>query len=441
MDQQKKYIYFISLVATVGGFLFGFDTAVIAGAIGFLKDHFQLNALEEGWAVSAVLVGCIFGAGFSGIISDRYGRKRVLFISAALFFISAIGAAWPNTITQFAVARFIGGLGIGAASVISPLYIAEIAPAQIRGRLVSLNQMAIVTGILIAYAVDWAFADLGPTNWRWMFGSAALPAIIFIALLMTVPESPRWLLKMGCDREAILILTRVNGAQEAQHESVSIRETLALESGSLKQLLQPGLRLALIVGIILAILQQVTGINSVIYYAPRIFEHAGFARGSALLQSVIVGLVNMIFAWVAILFVDKIGRKPLLLLGSLGMGFSLFLMGLSFYFKWFSGPWVLIMVMLYIAFFAMTLGPIVWVVIAEIFPTRIRGRAMSISTVALWIACFIVSLTFPIMADHLSESVTFWIYASMNGVCFLFVRWFVPETKNKTLEQIEKTWV
>ncbi len=440
MDQQKRYVYSISLVATVGGFLFGFDTAVIAGAIGFLKDHFQLNALQEGWAVSAVLVGCIVGAGFSGGISDRYGRKRVLYLSAALFLISAIGAALPHSITQFAVARFIGGLGIGAASLISPLYIAEVAPARIRGRLVSLNQMAIVTGILIAYAVDWSFADIGPTNWRWMFGSAALPAIAFTLLLLIVPESPRWLLKMSRQDEALLVLTRVNGAREAEREARSIRATLAEESGSLQQLLQPGLRTALLVGIALAILQQVTGINTVIYYAPRIFEHAGFARGSALLQSVITGLVNMLFTWVAILSVDRIGRKPLLLLGSLGMGFSLFLTGLAFHLRWFGGPWVLIMVMLYIAFFAMTLGPVVWVVMAEIFPTRIRGRAMSIATVALWAACFIVSLTFPLMADHLSESLTFWIYAAMNGICFFFVKWFVPETKNKSLEEIEHTW-
>lgn len=440
MDQQKRYVYYISLVATVGGFLFGFDTAVIAGAIGFLKEHFQLNSLQEGWAVSAVLVGCIFGAGFSGTVSDRYGRKRVLFLSAILFLISAIGAALPQSVTQFAVARFIGGLGIGAASLISPLYIAEVAPARIRGRLVSLNQMAIVTGILIAYAVDWGFAGFGPGNWRWMFGSAAVPAVVFTLLLLAVPESPRWLLKSGRDNQALEVLTRVNGREKAQQEARSIRATLSEESGSLQQLFQPGLRTALLAGICLAILQQVTGINTVIYYAPRIFEHAGFGRGSALLQSVITGLVNMLFTWVAILGVDRIGRKPLLLMGSVGMGTSLILMGLAFHLHWFSGPWVLIMVMLYIAFFAMTLGPVVWVVIAEIFPTRIRGRAMSISTVALWSACFIVSLTFPVMADHLSESLTFWIYAAMNGLCFLFVKWFVPETKNKTLEEIEHTW-
>lgn len=440
MDKQKKYIYTISLVATVGGFLFGFDTAVIAGAIGFLKDHFQLTALAEGWAVSAVLVGCIIGAGFSGTVSDRYGRKRVLYLAAGLFLISAIGAALPATITQFAVARFVGGLGIGAASLISPLYIAEIAPAPIRGRLVSLNQMAIVTGILIAYAVDWTFADIGPTNWRWMFGSAGFPALLFLVLLLIVPESPRWLFKMNRDQEALHILHRVNAAADADREADKIRESLSLESSALSQLLQPGLRLALLVGILLAVFQQITGINTVIYYAPRIFEHAGFARSSALLQSVITGLVNMLFTWAAILWVDKIGRKPLLLIGSLGMGFSLFLMGVSFHLRWFTGPWVLMMVMLYIAFFAMTLGPVVWVVMAEIFPTRIRGRAMSIATVALWVACFMVSLTFPIMADHLSEAVTFWIYGVMNLFCFLFVFKFVPETKSKTLEEIEKVW-
>ncbi len=441
MPKSKTYVLFVTFVAALGGLLFGFDTAVIAGGMRFLKGHFGLNSFQEGFAVSILLVGCIFGAAFAGALSDRLGRRRLLLLSAVLFGISAVGAALSQNLTTFVIARLIGGLGVGAASILSPLYIAEISPARIRGSMVSLNQMTIVSGILISYFVGWALAGVGPTNWRWMFGIMALPAVLFFVLLFRVPESPRWLIKQGRDDEAVGILSRVNGLEAARTEAGEIRAALALETGSLKELIRPGFRKALILGIVLAIFQQITGINTVIYYAPRIFEQAGLGRVSALMQSTIVGAFNVLLTLVAIFLVDKLGRKPLLLVASAGMGVSFGLLGGAFYFKMFAGPWVLVLVLLYISFFAMAMGPIVWVVIAEIFPTRVRGAAMSIAIVFLWAADFVVSLTFPVMADKLSEAYTFWIYAVVCAASFVFILLALPETKGKTLEEIEKSWL
>jgi sugar porter (SP) family MFS transporter len=325
--------------------------------------------------------------------------------------------------------------------MLSPLYIAEVSPARIRGSLVSLNQMAIVTGILLAYFANWALAGIGPSNWRWMFASGALPSLIFIGLLLRVPESPRWLVKQNRIAEASDILTKINGPRQAGIEIQEIQQTIGMESGSLSQLFHPGLRKALVIGVSLAVLQQITGINAVLYYAPRIFEHAGFGRSSAILQSAIVGMVNLLVTLAALFLVDRVGRKRLLLLASSGMGLSLLLLGLAFYLNLFDGPWVLIFILLYIAFFALAMGPVVWVVLSEIFPTRIRGRAMSLATVCLWAANFVVSLTFPILADRFNESFTFWIYALMCGVTFVFVRRLLPETKGKSLEQIERDWL
>ncbi len=435
------YVYLISLVAAIGGILFGFDTAVIAGAIGFVKEHFELDAVREGFAVSSVLVGCVFGASFAGMLSDRFGRKKVLLLSAFLFIVSAIGSALPRTLIEFVIARFVGGLGVGAASMLSPLYIAEISPARIRGRLVSLNQFAIISGILLAYIADWLLVGIGPTNWRWMFASETLPALFFMVFLVFVPESPRWLTKQGMESDALSTLSRIGGRQHAEQEMKEIKETISLETGSITQLFQPGLRIALTIGIVLAILQQITGINTVLYYAPRIFASAGYGQMDSLLMAVIVGIVNLLFTIVALWLIDKVGRKILLLIGSAGMGIFFFLSGCTFHFQFYEGPWILIFILLYVGSFAMSLGPVVWVVMSEIFPTRIRGRAMSIATVFLWISCFVVSWTFPILVDYISDAFTFWLYASMCVITFLFVWMIVPETKEKTLEEIERGWM
>jgi SP family arabinose:H+ symporter-like MFS transporter len=441
MKSSKSYVIYVSVVAALGGLLFGFDTAIIAGAARFLKERFALSAFGEGLAVSIVLVGCMAGAAIAGTVSDRLGRRRFMFISAVLFFISALGCAIPQNLLQFLVFRFVGGLAIGSASIVSPLYISEVAPPKIRGALVSVNQLAIVTGILMSYFVSWVLVGAGASNWRWMFATGAIPAVIFFLFVLGVPESPRWLVKQGREEEASTILTRLNGREIAAAEIRSINEALALEGGSLKELLQPGFRTALLIGVFLAVFQQITGINAVIYYAPRFFEAAGLARSSALFQSALIGVVNVVFTLVAIALVDRLGRKPMLIAGSAGMGASFILLGAAFKFQLFSGGLVLLFTLLYIAFFAMTLGPIVWVVIAEIFPTRIRGRAMAIATVALWLADFAVSLTFPIIADKLHESFAFWLYAGMCLINLVFIWTVLPETKGKSLEEIERRWV
>jgi SP family arabinose:H+ symporter-like MFS transporter len=441
MKNAIGYVIFVTVVAAIGGLLFGFDTAIVAGATRYLKDQFALTSLQEGWAVSVVLIGCMFGAGFAGTVSDRIGRRRFMLVSAVLFFASAIGSALAQNIFQFVIFRFVGGLGIGSASILAPLYIAEISPARIRGALVSVNQMAIVTGILLAYFVNWIFAGIGPSNWRWMYGAGTVPAVAFFLLLFGVPESPRWLVKRGREAEAERILARVDSPAAASAEVRSIRETIQLEKGSFGELFRTGFRRALVIAVVLAIFQQITGINAVLYYAPRIFERAGFERVSAIGQSTIVGLVNMLFTIVAILLVDKVGRKPLLLIAAAGMGASQVLLGFALRAHGLPGSAILAVILLYIAFFAMAMGPIVWVVMSEIFPTRLRGSAMAVATVVLWLSDFAVTLTFPVISDRLNESTAFWIYAVMCAIDFVFMLVVLPETKGKTLEEIEKRWL
>lgn len=448
---SSVYIFMVCIVAALGGLLFGYDTGVISGAIGPLEARFELDPKGVGWVASCALVGCIFGAAFAGTISDRIGRKKVLIISAVLFLVSALGTALPRNLTEFIIFRFIGGLGVGAASLTSPMYIAEISPARIRGRMVSVNQFAIVSGFLVVYFVNYYIA-LGreepwiiQSGWRWMFGSESIPAVLLLVLVFFVPESPRWLTKQSREEEALKILKRVDGQQFAQQELVAIKDTIAHESGSLRQLFRPGMQIVLIIGIVLAILQQVTGINAVLYYAPEIFKNLGAKTETALLQTVVVGAVNIGFTVIAIWTVDRLGRRPLMLIGACGMCLSLLSLGLAFYFNQ-KGPWVLLFVLAYIGCFAMSLGPVTWVILSEIFPTRIRGRAMAIATVILWISCFLVSQTFPMMdknkwlVEKFHHGFSFWVYAAFCIVEVLFVWRFVPETKGKTLEEIEKYW-
>ncbi|MGZ5423821.1 MAG: sugar porter family MFS transporter [Candidatus Aminicenantales bacterium] len=441
MKKAGLYVIAITLVAAIGGLIFGFDTAIVAGATRYMKEQFSLNSLQEGWAVSVVLIGCMFGAGLAGPISDRIGRRRLMLVSAVLFFVSAVGCALPRTITAFVIFRFIGGLGIGSAAVLSPLYIAEVAPARVRGALVSVNQLAIVTGILLAYFVNWMFAGVGPSNWRWMFGLGAVPSIFFFLLLLRVPESPRWLVKNGREDEARTVLTRADTAEAAAVGIREIKDTLALEEGSFRELFSPAFRRPLLIAIVLAIFQQITGINAILYYAPRIFEGAGFARMSAIGQSTIVGLVNMLFTVVAIVLADKVGRRPLLLVATGGMGVSLVLLGAAFKFPFLPASALLFIILLYIAFFASAMGPLVWVVMAEIFPIKVRGSAMGLATLILWFADFLVTLTFPIISDRFHPATAFWIYAAMCGLDLVFMWFYLPETKGRTLEEIERGWL
>ncbi len=441
MKKASLYVLFVTGVAALGGLLFGFDTAVVAGATRYMKEVFGLNSLQEGWAVGVALVGCMFGAAIAGPVSDKTGRRRFMLVSALLFLVSAVGCALPKTIEVFIAFRFIGGLGIGSAAVLSPLYIAEIAPARIRGALVSVNQMAIVTGILLAYFVNWIFAGVGPANWRWMYAMGAVPSVLFFALLLRVPESPRWLVKRNREAEALDVLGRVNPPDVAAAEVRSIKDTLALEEGSFRELFRPAFRRPLLIAVVLAVFSQITGINAILYYAPRIFETAGFGRMSAIGQSAIVGFVNMIFTLVAIFLCDRLGRKPLLLVACGGMGIALTLLGAAFQATILPPSAILGFILLYIAFFSMAMGPLTWVVLSEIFPTRVRGGAMAIATTALWFADFVVTLTFPVIADRLSPSAAFWIYAAMCAIDLVFLAVMLPETKGKSLEEIERHWL
>ncbi|MFY0624649.1 MAG: sugar porter family MFS transporter [Reichenbachiella sp.] len=442
----SSYIYKVSIVASLGGLLFGYDTAVIAGAIGFLQTKFNLTPAMTGWAASSAIWGCVFGAMIAGFFSDKYGRKKVLMMTAILFAISAIGSAIPSNLTQFVLARFIGGVGVGAASMLAPLYISEIAPANIRGTLVTMYQLAIVIGINIIYFVNLKISETGTEawnidmGWRFMLGSELIPASLFLVTLFFVPESPRWLTKEGKEDEALKILEKVNGLEKAKRVLNEVKEALLEEKGSIKELIQPGFRTALIVGMILAMFSQITGINAIIYYAPEIFKSVGFGTNSALLQTVIIGITNTIFTFIAIWLIDKAGRRTLLLWGVTGMIVCLFSVGLMFYLDVSSGPWLLIFILGFVGSFSASLGPIPWVLISEIFPTKIRGVAMSIAIFTLWIGVILITQFTPMLLDGIGGAFTFWIFMINAIVLVIFTYKMIPETKGKTLEEIEHAW-
>ncbi|WP_052732466.1 sugar porter family MFS transporter [Hymenobacter terrenus] len=434
------YVYLIAAVAALGGLLFGFDTAIINGALVFLKKDFGLNDAQTELAASSILFGAVAGAALAGWLTDRYGRRRVLFGAAALFMVSALGAAVPRTLAEFVVARLAGGLAIGVASLLAPLYIAEIAPARIRGQLVTLNQLAIVTGILLAYVVSYYLADLGLVAWRWMFASAAVPSLLFMLALLFVPESPRWLLGQGRAAEALGTLTRLNGPVAAAAEAAGIQAALAAERGADTRLSQPRLRRPLGIAVALAVLQQITGINTILYYGSIIFtEHSGQSAASAIGANALIGGINFVGTVAALLIIDKIGRKPLLLVASGGMALALGALTVALA-QHAAGPWLLGLILLYVACFAVGLGPGVWVVIAEIFPNAMRGRAGSLATVALWAACTLITFTFLSLVKIMGIAGAFGLYAVLSVFTFLFVWRAVPETKGRTLEEIERDW-
>ncbi len=437
---SRLYLYLVSAVAAVGGLLFGYDTAVISGAGTYVKDHFRLDAAAEGFMVSSLLVGCMIGAGAAGTISDRLGRKRVLLAAAVLYVVSAVLAGLPRTLTELVLARFVGGLAVGVSSMVSPTYIAEIAPARIRGALVTLNQMAIVTGILLAYLACGLLVEAGRDNWRWMFASAAVPAFGLFIALTYVPESPRWLAKQGLWQPAFEVLARVGGAAHAETELAEIRDSLTREAGSLRDLFGPGLRLALLIAVVLAVLGQISGINAVIYYGPRIFQQAGFVqKADSVWATVPIGVTNMIVTVISLAVIDRIGRRPLLAVGTAGMAASMVLAGLRMGSDALHPAAKVAIILLYVASFGLGVGGVVWVVISEIFPNRVRGRGVAIATVAVWGACLAVAQTFPVLQELLGERV-FFIYAVLAGLMCAFVLAFVPETRGRSLEQIERAW-
>lgn len=432
-------VYLSAMVAAIGGLLFGFDTAVINGAIVFIKQQFALSESQTEIAASSLLLGCVIGASIAAFTSDRFGRKRVLLAAAALFTLSSIGSALPRDLMEFAVARLIGGVAIGIASTLSPLYIAEISPAKKRGLLVSLNQLAIVTGILLSYSVNYLLTGAGPTNWRWMFASASLPSIAFFLTLLFIPESPRWLMQKGREQEAELFLTQIVGPQAAPAEIAAIRSAIAEESGDL---LDPTFRKALIVAILIALFSQFTGINTIIYYGSIVFlEHVPHQTAStALWANVIIGAINFVATIAGMQLIDRTGRKSILMSAFAGMALSLAAVSASIRFQA-SGFIVLIFVLTYVACFAVGVGTGTWVLMAEICPTKVRGRAMSVATVFLWCGTLLVTLTFLSLVTAFTAPGVFMLYALVSIAAFLFVWRRVPETKGRTLEEIERFWL
>lgn len=440
---MKIYLLFICLVAAAGGFLFGFDTSVISGAIEFIANPrvFNLNAIEKGWTVGCILLGCMAGCIFTGTLSQKYGRKMILICTALVFLISSFGCALSGNHIEFIIYRLIAGVTVGAASMLSPMYIAEVAPARHRGKLEILNILAIFIGQSSAFFSNFFLRDYGGVdNWRWMIGIMVIPSGVLLLLLFFIPESPRWLVEKGRDHNAFLILARLNNKEVAEKELVDIKTSVHAVKGKLSELLKGRMFKLLLIGITLAVLQQVTGINVIMYYAPSIFKSAGFGTGSALFQTAIMGLVNLTFAVIAMFFVDKAGRKPLMIVGSAGTGISLLLLAITFITNHFQGYFVLFCIMGYLAFFGFSVGPVVWVIISEIFPNSLRSHAVAISFFFLWLADFAVSFTFPYLLSHL-EGYSFLIYSFLSFACLLFVLKYITETKGKSLEQIEKELV
>ncbi|WP_017733948.1 D-xylose transporter XylE [Nafulsella turpanensis] len=453
-DQQNlPYIISITIAATLGGLLFGYDTAVISGAIGSLRTYFELTAAQTGWAASSALVGCVIGASIAGWIADRFGRKPGLLAAAVLFTVSAIGSAIPDSFTVFIIFRIVGGVGVGIASMLSPMYIAEIAPEHLRGRLVSLNQFAIVLGILVVYFVNYYIALQGDvswqveTGWRWMFGSETIPAALFFLFMLFVPRSPRWLMLVGQEEKADTVLSKIMNPQYAKKALADIKLSLHRDMNKPKvKIIGQGFGWVVFIGIMLSVFQQITGINVILYYAPEIFSQlGGGTTDSSLLQTIVVGAVNMLFTIVAILTVDSLGRKPLMIYGALGMGICITAVGLTAYYQ-ITEAWILIFMLGYIASFALSLGPVVWVLLSEIFPNQIRGKAMAIAVAAQWISNFLVSQTFPMMMgntylmDTFHGGFPFWVYGAMCAVTIWFVWKYVPETKGRKLEDMEELW-
>lgn len=437
---MKNYIVWISLAAAMGGLLFGFDTAVISGVIEFIEkpDVFDLSDLSKGFTVSSLIIGCILGCLFASALGDFLGRKRSLMLSASLFFISSVGCALSAALTSFVAFRILGGIGVGTASILSPLYIAEIAPAHLRGRLVSLNQLTIVTGILLAYLSNYFLSVMTDGNWRWMTGIMAVPSLLFLISLVFVPESPRWMVMRGFHDRALKTLSKVNDPLRAKEELASIRNSVEKEEdqGKFRDLFHKKVRRVFFVAVLLAVFQQITGINSIIYYAPAIFVKAGLATSSALLQTAVIGIINLLFTFVSISLVDKLGRRPLMIAGISGMAVFLVLVTLTFYIPQLNGLLTLLFILGFCASFSSSIGPIVWVVISEILPNKIRNIGVSVAVLCLWSANFALSSFFPWMLEHMG-GLSFMVFFFCCLGMILIVKYRVPETKNKTLEEIE----
>ena len=458
MKQTRGYLLLICIVSAMGGLLFGYDWVVIGGAKIFYEPFFGIenSAALRGWAMSSALIGCLAGALLSGIWSDKYGRKKMLVIASFLFALSAWGTGAVDHFSYFIFYRIVGGLGIGIASNISPVYIAEVSPAHVRGKFVSLNQLTIVLGILLAQLANWQIGEyytqgsdiLSETSvqwaWRWMFWAELIPAGIFFLLSFIIPESPRWLATVHQQEKAQKTLTRIGGETYARQTLEELNQLTQSQgnrqNNEWKSVFRPEMRKVLIIGIVLAIFQQWCGINVIFNYAHEIFSSAGYAVSDVLMNIVVTGITNVIFTFVAIYTVDKWGRRTLMLIGSAGLALIYLILG-TCYFLDVNGLPMLLLVVLAIACYAMSLAPVVWVVLSEIFPVKIRGMAIAISTFFLWVACFILTYTFPVLNESIGAEGTFWLYGGICLAGFLFIRQNLPETKGKTLEEIEKEFI
>lgn len=435
-----RYVIFLGSTAALGGLLFGFDIAIITGAGPFITREFVLSDIGLGWAFSSLLFGCVIGCFIAGKLTDTYGRKKLLLVVAALFALTSIATALASGFTAFVTARFLGGLAVGGVSLLSPMYVSEVSPPAIRGRMGTLYQMSIITGIIVSYGINYLLRNTGSNNWRWMFLTGVVPSVVFLIFIALAPETPRFLALTGKLQEAFALLERIGGAESARTQISEIAATIHTEPQTWHALMRPGVHRALSVSAGLAILIHVSGINTIVDYAPAIFQSAGWRVDGALASTFIVGLTEFLFTIVSFWVIDRYGRKPLYIVGSLGMALSLLLLAATVMAGRFHGILVLALILTYLAFFASCIGPVFWTLVPEIFPNDVRGMAMTVPVLIQWVANAIVVLLFPYAFHVIGKTFTFSFLAAMALGQGIFAWLFVPETKNKRLEEIEEYW-
>ena len=435
-----SYVIFLAATAALGGLLFGFDIGIITGAGPFITEHFHLTDLSLGWAFSSLLFGCVLGSLVAGRITNSYGRRKVLLWVALLFALTSLATGAAANFTYFVVARFLGGLAVGGASILSPMYVAEVSPPSLRGRMGTLYQLSIVTGVLISYCINYLLRNAGAANWRWMFITGVIPSLLFFVLMLRAPETPRYLFMAGEQQAAFALLERISGRETAEFEISEMRATAGEKNPPWRALWQPGIRRAVVVGFCLAVLVHVSGINTVIDYAPAIFRSAGWKIDAALFSTFVLGVANFAFTLISFWAIDRYGRRPMYIVGSLGMGFSLALLIAAALADRFHGALVLAAILAYLLFFESCIGPVFWTLVAEIYPNYIRGTAMTVPVLTQWVANALVVLFFPLAFHQAGKVITFGFLAAMCVTQAVFMWLFVPETKNKPLEEIEEFW-
>lgn len=437
---NRGYLAFLAITGALGGILFGFDIAIITGAGPFITHAFALTDLGLGWAFSSLLFGCVLGCFIAGKLTDRYGRKKLLIFVAALFALTSIATASAGTFTLFVTARFLGGIAVGGVSLLSPMYVAEVAPPHLRGRMGTLYQLSIITGVIVSYGINYLLRNTGPENWRWMFASGVVPSAIFLLLISLAPETPRYLTKSGKTEQAFTVLKRISGPATARAELAEIEASLLQRTSAARAFRRVGVRRALAASIGLAILVQVSGINTIMDYAPSIFQSAGWKIDGALASTFIVGLTEFVFTIVSLWLIDRCGRKPLYIVGSGGMTITLFMLVIAAMAGHFQGSFILVVILTYLAFFACCIGPVFWTLVPEIFPNDARGAAMIVPVLIQWVANAVVVLFFPYAFHVIGKASTFGFLALMSLVQGVFVWLRFPETRNKRLEEIEAFW-